>query len=62
MAMKNAADMTVDEFAQELARLRNKAWFIKTVVGTRQDRSYKNQKRGDFYGKGKGNDKTDKTG
>ena len=60
--MKNAANMTVEEFAWELARIREKAWVIKTVVGTRQDRSYRNQKRGDFYGKGKDNDKTDKTG
>lgn len=60
--MKNAANMTVEEFAWELARIREKAWFIKTVVGTRQDRSYKNQRRGDFYGKGKDNDKTNKTG
>tara|TARA_X000001388_G_C2173231_1_gene100641 strand:- start:336 stop:515 length:180 start_codon:yes stop_codon:yes gene_type:complete len=49
--MKNVADMTVDEFAQELRRIRDKAWFIKTIAGTRQDRSYKNQQRGDFYGK-----------
>jgi hypothetical protein len=42
--------MTVEEFAEELARIRQKAWYIKTVVGTRQDRAYKNQKRGDFYG------------
>ena len=48
--IRNAADMTVDEFAEELARIRHKAWYIKTVVGTRQDRAYKNQKRGDFYG------------
>lgn len=47
---KSAADMTVEEFAEELARIRQKAWYIKTVVGTRQDRAYKNQKRGDFYG------------
>ena len=46
---KTAAEMTIDEFAQELVRIRNKAYFIKTVVGTRQDRSYKNQKRGDFF-------------
>ena len=47
---KTAADMTVEEFAEELARIRQKAWYIKTVVGTRQDRAYSNQKRGDFYG------------
>jgi len=47
---KSAANMTVEEFAEELARIRQKAWYIKTVVGTRQDRAYKNQKRGDFYG------------
>ncbi len=48
--IRNAADMTVEEFAEELARIRQKAWYIKTVVGTRQDRAYSNQKRGDFYG------------
>jgi len=47
---KSAVDMTVEEFAAELARIRQKAWHIKTVVGTRQDRAYKNQKRGDFHG------------
>ena len=48
--IKNSSDMTVEEFAEELARIRQKAWYIKTVVGTRQDRAYSNQKRGDFYG------------
>ena len=59
---KTAAEMTIDEFAQELVRIRNKAYFIKTVVGTRQDRSYKNQKRGDFFGKDKEHGQTNKTG
>ena len=49
--MKNAADMTLEEFAQELIRIREKAWYIKTSVGSRTDRPYKNQQRGDFYGK-----------
>ena len=48
--IRNSSDMTVEEFAEELARIRQKAWYIKTVVGTRQDRAYSNQKRGDFYG------------
>jgi hypothetical protein len=60
--MKNASSMTADEFAQELARIRDKALFIKTIAGTKQNRSYSNQKRGDFFGKGKGNDTTNKTG
>ena len=61
---KSAANMTVEEFAAELARIRQKAWYIKTVVGTRQDRAYKNQKRGDFFGKDKDkeNGQTNKTG
>jgi hypothetical protein len=50
--IKSAADMTVEEFAEELARIRHEAWFIKTSVGTRQDRRYAGQKRGDFFGKG----------
>ena len=52
--MKNASSMTADEFAQELARIRDKALFIKTIAGTKQNRSYSNQKRGNFFGKGKG--------
>lgn len=59
--IRNSSDMTVEEFADELARIRQKAWYIKTVVGTRQDRAYKNQKRGDFFGKDKENGQTNKT-
>jgi len=42
--------MTVKEFENELKRIREKALRITTKVGTRQDRSYRNQKRGNFYG------------
>ena len=49
--MKSAADMTVEEFGAELARLRDDVYTIKdSRVGTRQDRSYSNQKRGNFDG------------
>ena len=47
---KSAADMTVEEFKNELKRIREKALQVTTKVGTRQDRSYRNQKRGNFYG------------
>ena len=47
---KTAATMTVKEFENELKRIREKALRITTKVGTRQDRSYRNQKRGNFYG------------
>jgi hypothetical protein len=42
--------MTVEEFKNELRRIREKALQVTTKVGTRQDRSYRNQKRGNFYG------------
>lgn len=48
---KSVIDMTVDEFSAELVRLRNNVFEITdSRVGTRTDRSYLNQKRGDFYG------------
>ena len=47
---RTAATMTVEEFKNELRRIREKALRITTKVGTRQDRSYRNQKRGNFYG------------
>ena len=34
------------DFAEELSRIRQKALHIETVVGTRQDRAYKVNKRG----------------
>ena len=49
----NAAEMTVEQFADELRRIRVRAWHIPSVAPSRQDRSYLNQKRGDFYGKGR---------
>lgn len=49
--MKNACDMTREEFEAELARLRNNVYNITdSKVGTKQDRSYANQKRGNFQG------------
>ena len=47
---KSAADMTTEEFADELVRIRQKALHIDSVAGTRQDRSYRNQKRGKKIG------------
>lgn len=45
--MKSTNDMTLEEFANELAEINYKATFISnSVVGTRQDRSYSGQKRG----------------
>lgn len=51
--MKNVVDMTLEEFAEELRRIRDEAWFVKRSTGARQHRSYMNQQRGDFYGKDK---------
>ena len=49
--MKSISDMTTDEFAQELKRLNDMALEISnSVSGTRQDRSYRNAKRGNFHG------------
>ena len=51
MNKKSVIDMTVDEFSAELARLRDDVFNIKdSRVGTRTDRSYLNQKRGNFHG------------
>jgi len=49
---KSAANMTLEEFKQELQRIRQKALYIDSVVGKRQDRSYMNQKRGKAIGLG----------
>ena len=48
----DAAEMTVEQFADELRRIREKAWHIPSAAPSRQDRSYSKQKRGDFFGKG----------
>lgn len=49
--MKKASEMTREEFSAELARLRDNVFNIKdSKVGTRQDRSYANQRRGNFDG------------
>ena len=48
---KSVIDMTVNEFSAELVRLRNNVFEITdSRVGTRTDRSYLNQKRGNFHG------------
>lgn len=49
----DAAEMTVEQFADELRRIRERAWHIPSAAPSRQDRSYLNQKRGDFFGKGR---------
>lgn len=51
---KNAADMTTEEFAAHIKMMHDRVVNFKnyglSVVGTRQDRSYSNQKRGNFQG------------
>ena len=51
---KNAANMTVEEFALELQRIKHKALFIDTSPTGREaakrTRSYMNQKRGQAIG------------
>lgn len=47
---KKVTEMTTEEFAAELARIRAKALHINSVVGTRQDRTYRNQKKGKAIG------------
>lgn len=43
--------MTTEEFKEELRRIREKA--LRIYANQKQsNRSYANQKRGDFYGKG----------
>lgn len=51
--MKSAADMTMDEFCDELSRIRELTMdFSDSKVGTKQDRRYgDNMKRGNFQGK-----------
>lgn len=48
----NAADMTVKEFEAELRRIRNKALQIYANRPVQSNRSYLNQKRGNFFRKG----------
>lgn len=50
--MKSAADMTMDEFRDELQRIRELTMdFSDSKVGTKQDRRYgDNMKRGNFHG------------
>ena len=49
---KNAANMTVEEFAAELARIKHDALHIDTTVAGRdaakRTRSYRNARRGAF--------------
>lgn len=51
---KSAADMTTEEFAAHIKMMHDRVVNFKnyglSVVGTRQDRSYSNQKRGNFQG------------
>ena len=51
---KSAADMTPEEFAAHIKMMHDRVVNFKnyglSVVGTRQDRSYSNQKRGNFQG------------
>ena len=51
---KSAADMTPEEFADHLKMMNDRVMNFKnygqSVVGTRQDRSYRNAKRGNFQG------------
>lgn len=51
---KSAADMTPEEFADHIKMMNDRVVNFKnyglSVVGTRQDRSYSNQKRGNFQG------------
>lgn len=51
--MKSAADMTIDEFREELQQIRELTMdFSDSRVGTKQDRRYgDNMKRGNFHGK-----------
>lgn len=51
---KSAADMTVEEFAAHIKMMNERVLNFQnyggSVVGKRQDRSYANQKRGNFQG------------
>lgn len=48
--VKNAANMTVEEFAGELARIRAKALYIPTTDRTRVNRPKHKQMRGKAIG------------
>tara|TARA_R100001163_G_scaffold35479_1_gene27302 strand:- start:984 stop:1172 length:189 start_codon:yes stop_codon:yes gene_type:complete len=52
--MKNANEMTVEEFSQHLKdmneKIKNFHLYGGSNVGKRTDRSYANQKRGNFHG------------
>jgi hypothetical protein len=51
---KNAADMTVEEFAEHLKMMNDRVLNFQnyggSVMGKRHNRSYANQKRGNFQG------------
>lgn len=52
MRLKTASEMTVEEFKQELRRIREKA--LRIYANQPQaNRPKAQQKRGDFYGKGR---------
>ena len=56
--MKSVSEMSVDEFSHHLKsmneQVRNFHLYGGSNVGKRTDRSYANQKRGDFFGKNMG--------
>ena len=53
--MKNASDMTIEEFALHLQQMKDRVFnfhlYGGSNVGKRTDRSYANQQRGNFFGK-----------
>ena len=61
---KSVIDMTVDEFRDELQRIRELTMdFSDSTVGTRQDRRYgDNMKRGNFQGNAQTQMRTDSLG
>ncbi len=52
--LKPPSNMTAEEFAEHISMMRDRVINFKnyggSIVGTRQDRSYANQKRGNFHG------------
>jgi hypothetical protein len=52
--LKIPMGMTTEQFAEHLSMMRDRVINFKdyggSMVGTRQDRSYANQKRGNFHG------------
>lgn len=52
--LKHPSNMTAEEFAEHIRMMRDRVINFKnyggSIVGKRQDRSYANQKRGNFHG------------